>query len=148
FIVIDRLQGHLLLPALGCALAGELVGDRGSHLEGLPSFVFGIVDLVLHERAEQRRGDQHGSSLFSQFLVSVGPRPRSSRIARSSVYKLRPRRASRRAALALLAASAASCRPGAVRGEESPAEELDRLVLQDFPLPNPRLEGPASADLE
>ena len=49
--------------------------------------------------------------------------------------------------LALLAA-AASCRPGATRWEDFPAEELDRLLLPDFPLPNPRLEGPSSADLE
>jgi predicted aspartyl protease len=51
-------------------------------------------------------------------------------------------------ALSLLAVAAASCRPGATRWEEFPAQELDRLVLQDFPLPNPRLDGPPSASLE
>ena len=49
--------------------------------------------------------------------------------------------------LALLAA-ATSCRPGATRWEEFPAEELDRLLLPEFPLPNPRLEGPPSAGLD
>jgi predicted aspartyl protease len=48
----------------------------------------------------------------------------------------------------LLLLAAASCRPGAARWEEFPDEELDRLVLQDFPLPNPHLDGPPSAGLE
>jgi predicted aspartyl protease len=46
---------------------------------------------------------------------------------------------------ALLAAAA--CTPGATRWEDFPAEELDGLVVRDFPLPNPRLDAPASVDL-
>jgi hypothetical protein len=47
-----------------------------------------------------------------------------------------------------LLAAAASCRPSGTRWEEFPEEELDRLVLREFPLPNPQLDGPASAGLE
>jgi predicted aspartyl protease len=53
-----------------------------------------------------------------------------------------------RAGVLVLLAAAAACRPGATRWEDFPAEELDRLIVRDFPLPNPRLDGPASADLE
>ena len=52
-----------------------------------------------------------------------------------------------RAAVLLLLAAAASCRPGGTRWEDFPAEELDRLVVREFPLPHPHLEGPASAEL-
>jgi predicted aspartyl protease len=53
-----------------------------------------------------------------------------------------------RVALLALLAAAASCRPGAVRWEDFPAEELDRLILPEFPLPNPQLDGPAGVELE
>ena len=52
------------------------------------------------------------------------------------------------ALLGLLVAAFASCRPGATRWEEFPAEELDRLVVADFPLPHPQLDAPATVELE
>jgi predicted aspartyl protease len=50
--------------------------------------------------------------------------------------------------LGVLLLLAASCRPGATRWEEFPEEDLDRMVLRDFPLPNPQLDAPPSASLE
>ena len=50
--------------------------------------------------------------------------------------------------LGLVAVAIASCRPGATRWEDFPAADLDRLVVQDFPLPNLQIEGPASVDLQ